>query len=96
MDFMRSYHNDVAEQSFKMTVVRSPPAPASSPASSSAPSTPGPSTSNAGDEDEWQTPNSLDATEPRLAEEADGDDWGIPQPRAHVHVRGPTCSHLKA
>ena len=39
--------------------------------------TPGPSTSSAGDEDEWQTPNSLDATEPRLAEEADGDDWGI-------------------
>ena len=24
-----------------------------------------------------QTPNSLDATEPRLEEEADGDDWGI-------------------
>ena len=84
MDFMRSNHNDVAEQSFKMTVVRSPPPPASSPASSSAPSTPGPSTSSAGDEDEWQTPNSLDATEPRLEEEADGDDWGICPSLGHM------------
>ena len=33
--------------------------------------------STAADEDEWETPNSLDALEPRLTEEACCDDWGI-------------------
>ena len=93
MDFMRSYHNDVAEQSFKMTVVRSPPAPASSPASSSAPSTPGPSTSNAGDEDEWQAPTPLDATEPRLAEEAATATTGASAPAPGTRERAYLLSH---
>jgi len=31
-----------------------------------------------------QTPNSLDATEPRLEEEADGDDWGICPSPGHM------------
>ena len=55
-----------------MTVVRSPSAPRSSP-----PSTPGPSTSTAVNEDEWETPGSLEAGEPRLEEEACYDDWGV-------------------
>ena len=66
MGFMRAHRNDIAQQEFKMTVIRKPPPARSSPA----PSTPGPSTSTAADEDEWETPNSLDALEPRLTEEA--------------------------
>lgn len=54
-----------------MTVIRTPPR------SSRAPSTPGQSTSTAADEDEWETPNSLDALESCLTEEACCDDWGI-------------------
>ena len=54
MGFMRAHHNDIAQQEFKMTVVRAPP-PTISPSSKSAaspPSTPGPSTStSAGDKD---------------------------------------------
>jgi hypothetical protein len=72
MDFMRTHRNDVSGQPFNMTVVRSPSAPRSS-----TPSTPGPSTSTAVNEDEWETPGSLDAGEPRLEEEACYDDWGV-------------------
>ena len=46
MGFMRAHHNDIAQQEFKMTVVRAPP-PTISPSSKSAaspPSTPGLST----------------------------------------------------
>ena len=71
MGFMRAHRNDIAQQEFKMTVIRTPPR------SPPAPSTPGQSTSTAADEDEWETPNSLDALEPRLTEEACCDDWGI-------------------
>ena len=91
MDFMRSYHNDVAEQSFKMTVVRSPPAPASSPASSSAPSTPRPV-----DVERWRRGRVADPQLPRR-HRATACGGGrrrrlghLPQPRAHV--RGPTCT----
>ena len=73
VDFMRTHRDGIAQQEFKMTVIRTPPPAARS---SPAPSTPGPSTSTAADEDEWETPNSLDALEPRLTEEACCD-WGI-------------------
>ena len=64
MKLMREHYNDVAEQQFKMTVVRAEPA-------ATGHSTPMKATK---DKDEWESPMSLDATEPRLELEAVPDD----------------------
>ena len=66
MEFMRAHYNHVAQQDFKMTVVRAP-TPSSTP--SPGPSTPGPSAPGPSAPAGFETPTSWDATEPRLEEE---------------------------
>ena len=62
-----------------MTVVRAPPPPAAA-----GPSTPKPKVKPASLEDIWETPQSWDATEPRLAEQTCADDMCIGASPAHM------------
>ena len=70
MEHMRKYYNHKSKDEFKMTVVKLPP-----PTAAAAPSTPSCSSSTL--PDMWETPTSIDATEPRLEVEAVPDDAGI-------------------
>ena len=68
MEFMRAHYNHISQQEFQRTVVRADDAEVP------APSTPLPAAARAtGAEcgNEWETPATLDAIEPRLVEEPD-------------------------
>ena len=70
-------YNDLTKDAFKTTVVVHTSQGPSTPAAKQAKRAPPPDADSSMEEDEWETPTSIDATEPRLEVEAVPDDEGI-------------------
>ena len=70
-------NNDLTKDAFKTTVVVHTSQGPSTPAAKQAKRAPPPDADSSMEEDEWETPTSIDATEPRLEVEAVPDDEGI-------------------
>ena len=74
---MRENYNNLTKDAFKTTVVVHTSQGPSTPAAKQAKRAPPPDADSSMEEDEWETPTSIDATEPRLEVEAVPDDEGI-------------------